>query len=82
MPDLSQQVRQAATSVLGSQLRDSPDLAMIVVGVAALGTETSLIGHCPLAPAIAVATLAVAAEVAAQQALTRTSTTRTAHTAP
>ena len=46
-------------------------IAMIVVGVAALGTETSLIRYGPLAAAIAVAALAVAAEAAAQHALLR-----------
>jgi hypothetical protein len=46
-------------------------IAMIVVSVAALGTEASLIRRGLLAAAIAVAALAVAAEVAVQQALLR-----------
>jgi hypothetical protein len=46
-------------------------IAMIVVSVAALGTEDSLIRRGLLVAAIAVAALAVAAEVAAQQALLR-----------
>ena len=43
----------------------------LVVSVAALGTEGSLIRHGLLAAAIVVAALAVAAEVTAQQALLR-----------
>ena len=46
-------------------------IAMIVVSLAADGTETSLIGRGLIAAAIVVAALAVAAEVAAQQALLR-----------
>ena len=46
-------------------------IAMAVVSFAGLGTESSLIRHGLLAAAIAVAVLAVAAEVAAQQALLR-----------
>lgn len=46
-------------------------IAMIVVSLAASGTETSLIRHGLLVAAIAAAALAVAAEVAAQQALLR-----------
>ena len=46
-------------------------IAMLVVSLAANGTETSLIRHGLLAAAIVVAALAVAAEVAAQQALLR-----------
>jgi hypothetical protein len=46
-------------------------IAMLVVSIAASGTETSLIRRGLLAAAIAVAALAVAAEVAAQQALLR-----------
>jgi hypothetical protein len=46
-------------------------IAMLVVSVAALGTEASLIRHGLLAAAIVVAAFAVAAEVTAQQALLR-----------
>jgi hypothetical protein len=46
-------------------------IAMLVVSVAALGTEASLIRRGLLAAAIVVAALAVAAEVTAQQALLR-----------
>jgi hypothetical protein len=46
-------------------------IAMLVVSIAASGTETSLIRRGLLAAAIVVAALAVAAEVAAQQALLR-----------
>jgi hypothetical protein len=46
-------------------------IAMIVVGAAALVTETFLIRRSLLAAAIVVAALAVAAEVAAQQAQLR-----------
>ena len=46
-------------------------IAMLVVSIAANGTETSLIRRGLLAAAIVVAALAVAAEVAAQQALLR-----------
>jgi hypothetical protein len=46
-------------------------IAIAVVSIAALGTEGSLIRHDLLAAAIAVAVLAVAAEVAARQALLR-----------
>jgi hypothetical protein len=46
-------------------------IAMLVVSVAALGTEASLIRRELLAAAIVVAALAVAAEVTAQQALLR-----------
>jgi hypothetical protein len=43
-------------------------IAIIVAGAAALGTETFLIDRRLLAAAVAVAAIAVAAEVAAQQA--------------
>jgi hypothetical protein len=46
-------------------------IAILVVSVAGLGTEGSLIRHGLLAAAIVVAALAVAAEVTAQQALLR-----------
>ena len=46
-------------------------IAILVVSIAANGTETSLIRRGLLAAAIVVAALAVAAEVAAQQALLR-----------
>jgi hypothetical protein len=46
-------------------------IAIFVVGVAALGIEKSLIRHGPHAAAIAVAALAVAVEVALQQAQLR-----------
>ncbi|MBV9444297.1 MAG: hypothetical protein JO345_00110 [Streptosporangiaceae bacterium] len=46
-------------------------IAMLVVSIAANGSETSLIRRGLLVAAIAVAVLAVAAEVAAQQALLR-----------
>jgi threonine/homoserine efflux transporter RhtA len=46
-------------------------ITMLVVSIAANGTETSLIRRGLLVAAIAVAALAVAAEVAAQQALLR-----------
>ena len=46
-------------------------IAMLVVSIAAIGTETSLIRRGLLVAAIVVAALAVAAEVAAQQALLR-----------
>jgi uncharacterized membrane protein (DUF4010 family) len=46
-------------------------IAMLVVSIAANGTETSLIRRGLLVAAIVVAALAVAAEVAAQQALLR-----------
>jgi hypothetical protein len=46
-------------------------IAMLVVSIAANGTETSLIRRGLIAAAIVVAALAVAAEVAAQQALLR-----------
>ena len=46
-------------------------IAMIVVSLAANGTETALIRRGLLVAAIVVAALAVAAEVAAQQALLR-----------
>jgi hypothetical protein len=46
-------------------------IAMLVVSIAANGTETSLIRRDLIAAAIVVAALAVAAEVAAQQALLR-----------
>lgn len=46
-------------------------IAMLVVSIAASGTEASLIRRGLIAAAIVVAALAVAAEVAAQQALLR-----------
>jgi hypothetical protein len=46
-------------------------IAVAVVGLAGLGTEHLLLDHGLLAPAIAVAVLAVAAEVALQLALLR-----------
>ena len=46
-------------------------IAMLVVSIAANGTETSLIRRGLIVAAIAVAALAVAAEMAAQQALLR-----------
>jgi hypothetical protein len=46
-------------------------IAMIVVGVAALGAEAFLIGRGPLVAAIVVAVLAVVAEVAGQQVVLR-----------
>lgn len=46
-------------------------IAMLVVSIAASATESSLVGRGLLVAAIAVAALAVVAEVAAQQALLR-----------
>ena len=46
-------------------------IAMLVVSIAATGTETSLIRRDLIAAAIVVAALAVAAEVAAQRAQLR-----------